>query len=158
MSRCQRCWRCWRWPPATRLVAGRYAAMAGRYAARGGPLRGYGGRAATRHKYTIPVQSYFMKPSMWEGYRRHTGPELDTGGMRDSKQVCFQVRSEYNRPGFTQRRVLQAAPSVAACLLCLHVHMCMHNMHMRMHLCTCACPCACASHVHAPCGMCMYRP
>ena len=56
-----------------------------RYAARGGPLRGYGGPlyaarggplrggpqtttrprrgAATRHKYTIPVQSYFMKPS-----------------------------------------------------------------------------------------------
>ena len=41
-----------------------HAAMAGRYAARGGPLRGYGGRAATRSggPQTIPVQSYFMKP------------------------------------------------------------------------------------------------
>ena len=26
---------------------------------------------------------------MWEGYRRHTGPELDTGGMRGSKPAGF---------------------------------------------------------------------
>ena len=26
---------------------------------------------------------------MWEGYRRHTGPELHTGGMRGSKPAGF---------------------------------------------------------------------
>jgi hypothetical protein len=26
---------------------------------------------------------------MWEGYRRHTGPELDTRGMRGSKPAGF---------------------------------------------------------------------
>ena len=44
---------------ATRLtLAARAACLAGRYAAHGGPrIRGYGERAATRHKYQIPVQS-----------------------------------------------------------------------------------------------------
>jgi hypothetical protein len=28
---------------------------------------------------------------MWEGYRRHTGPELHTGGMRGSKFACWQL-------------------------------------------------------------------
>ena len=30
---------------------------------------------------------------MWEGYRRHTGPELDTGGMRGSKPAGFGTMS-----------------------------------------------------------------
>ena len=78
---------------ATRLMAGRYAALAGRYAARGrplrgslagGPLRGTSSRprrgAATRHKYTIPVQSFFMKPSSKRPspYRRELAIEEDT--------------------------------------------------------------------------------
>ena len=54
--------------PQLRLVVGRYAATAARYAARrlvprsgttSWPRRG----AATRHRYGIPVQSFFMKPS-----------------------------------------------------------------------------------------------
>jgi hypothetical protein len=31
---------------------------------------------------------------MWEGYRRHTGPELHTGGMRGSKPAGFSSTGE----------------------------------------------------------------
>ena len=62
--------------PQLRFVVGRYAATAARYAARRlvprsgtttWPRRG----AATRHRYGVPVQSLFMKPS-----RRDSGPAL----------------------------------------------------------------------------------
>jgi len=34
---------------------------------------------------------------MWEGYRRHTGPELHTGGMRGSKPAGFSSTGEYRK-------------------------------------------------------------
>ena len=57
--------------PQLRFVVGRYAATAARYAARrlvprsgttSWPRRGLGA-AASRHRYGVPVQSLFMKPS-----------------------------------------------------------------------------------------------
>jgi hypothetical protein len=142
------------WRAATRLEASRYTAMAGRYAARGKPLRGYGGPlrgsrraatrlwragrygpqtttrpprgAATRHKYTIPVQSYFMKPRA----RRNTFGESSVlfaspPPSRRSRSECgalpvapwrateLQVRTAYTRSS-VPCRVLDHHPQPSA--------------------------------------------
>ena len=65
-----------------------------RYAARGGPLRGYGGPPrVARHKYTIPVQSYFMKPRWFE--RRNAGQRW--GGSSPTKLPGSMVWQKVKR-------------------------------------------------------------
>ena len=45
------------------------------------------------------------------GGQRAVG-QLREGGMRARSKFAFKSGVNYNRPGFTQRRVLQAAPSL----------------------------------------------
>ena len=42
-------------------------------------------------------EGYKFACYMWEGYRRHTGPELHTGGMRGSKPAGFSSTGEFGQ-------------------------------------------------------------
>jgi len=119
--------------------------VAGRYAARGGPLRGLWRAAtrhnvvattwprrgaATRHKYHIPVQSSFMKPSAWSSWiGRSSGytvffmtgsrptdgsatsrPALPGAGVAGDSpnEACFFVRRPFaNYPGLYASNVVR---------------------------------------------------
>ena len=53
-------------------------------------------RAMERRNFSCYAVASLMKFAcyMWEGYRRHTGPELHTGGKRGSKPAGFGSTGE----------------------------------------------------------------
>jgi hypothetical protein len=54
------------------------------------------------------------------GGQRAVG-QLREGGMRARSKFAFKSGVNYNRPGFTQRRVLQAAPSLKSTRESTHI-------------------------------------
>ena len=56
-------------------------------------LSGHGNKENSRRR-TLSLKPRKFACYMWEGNRRHTGPELHTGGMRGSKPAGFSSTGE----------------------------------------------------------------
>ena len=78
---------------------------------RGEPRGEHGGEAEPGTQLSMDAMRRVRKFAcyMWEGYRRHTGPELHTGGMRGSASshvICgTRDQSSYVKCGKARTRI-----------------------------------------------------